>query len=95
MDPALAAADAAAKDPVNIPTATAPNDMANATKQAIEPPLFEIDYETATAAIGTLLLLHPRPSHANIQALECVLFECFETLQSTQLEEWGFHGLAE
>jgi hypothetical protein len=61
----------------------------------IEPPLYDIDFEMATAAVGTLLSLHPRPSHANIRALERDLFEKLETLQSTQLEEWGFCGLAE
>ena len=36
----------------------------------IEPPSYDIDFETATAAMGTLRSLHPRPSHANIRALE-------------------------
>ena len=61
----------------------------------VEPPSYDIDYDTATAAIGTLPSLHPRPSHANIRALERDLFEKLETLQSTQSEEWGFRGLAE
>lgn len=61
----------------------------------IEPPSYDIDFDTATAAIGTLHSLHPRPSHANIRALERDLFEKLETLQSTQSEEWGFRGLAE
>ena len=56
----------------------------------IEPPSYDIDFDTATAAIGTLHSLHPRPSHANIRALERDLFEKLETLQSTQSEEWGF-----
>lgn len=59
------------------------------------PPSYDIDYDTATAAIGTLPPLTPRPSHANIRALERDLFEKLETLQSTQSEEWGFRGLAE
>lgn len=59
------------------------------------PPAYDIDYDTATAPIGTLPSLHPRPSHANICALERDLFEKLETLQSTQSEEWGFRGLAE
>ena len=61
----------------------------------VEPPSYDIDFETATAAVGTLPSLHPRPSHANIRALERDLFEKLETLQSTQSEEWGFRGLAE
>jgi hypothetical protein len=61
----------------------------------LDPPSYEIDFDTATAAIGTLPSLHPRPSHANIRALERELFEKLETLQSTQSEEWGFRGLAE
>ena len=61
----------------------------------VEPPSYDIDYDTATAAIGTLPSLHPRLSHANIRALERDLFEKLETLQSTQSEEWGFRGLAE
>jgi hypothetical protein len=58
-------------------------------------PAYEIDYDIATAAIGTLPSLHPRPSHTNIHALERALFDRLETLQSTQSEEWGFRGLAE
>ena len=58
-------------------------------------PAYKIDYDIATVAIGTLPLLHPRPSHTNIRALERVLFDRLETLQSTQSEEWGFRGLAE
>jgi len=61
----------------------------------VEPPSYDIDYDTATAAIGTLPSLHPQPSHANIRALERDLFEKLETLQSTQSKEWGFRGLAE
>ncbi len=61
----------------------------------IEPPSYDIDFETAAAAVGTLPSLQPRPSHANIRALERDLFEKLETLQSTQSEEWGFRGLAE
>ena len=62
---------------------------------AIDPPSYDIDFDTATAVIGTLPSLHPRPSHANIRALERDLFEKLETLQSSQSEEWGFRGLAE
>ena len=54
------------------------------------PPAYDIDYDTATAAIGTLPSLHPPPSHANIRALERDFFKKLETLQSTQSEEWGF-----
>jgi hypothetical protein len=54
------------------------------------PPSYESDYDTATAAIGTLPLLHPQPSHANIHTLERELFERLETLQSKQSEEWFF-----
>ncbi len=83
MDPvAIAAAAAAAVAPIVV---AAP---------IVEPPSYDIDYDTATAAIGTLPLLHPRPSHANIRALERDLFKKLKTLQSTQSEEWGFRGLA-
>ena len=34
----------------------------------LEPPPYDIDYDTATAAIGMLPSLHPRPSYANIGA---------------------------
>ena len=54
---------------------------------AIDPPSYDIDFDTATAVIGTLPSLHPRPSHANIRALERDLFEKLETLQSSQSEE--------
>ena len=90
MDPAAAAAAAAAAqiaNPVAPPVAVA--------QAIIAPPSFDIDFETASATIGTLPSLHPRPSHANIRALERVLFEQLETLQSSQSEEWGFRGLAE
>jgi hypothetical protein len=73
-----------------IVAADAPNNTPN-----VKPPSYDIDYDTATAAIGTLPSLHPRPSHANIRALERDLFEKLKTLQSTQSEEWGFRGLAE
>ena len=64
---------------------------------AVVPPIapYDIDYDTATAAIGILPPLTPRPSHANIRALKRDLVEKLETLQSTQSEEWGFRGLAE
>jgi hypothetical protein len=62
---------------------------------AIDPPSYDIDFDTATAVIGTLPSLHPRPLHANIRALERDLFEKLETLQSSQSKEWGFRGLAE
>ena len=87
MDP-VAAAVAAAVVPA------APADIAPAAPIA-PPPSYDIDYDTATAAIGTLPPLIPRPLHANIRALERDLFEKLETLQSTQSEEWGFRGLAE
>ena len=101
MDPAAAAA-AAANPPAN-PAAQQPAGPANiappgpaiVAPAAIPPPSFDIDFETATSTIGTLPSLHPRPSHANIRALERVLFERLETLQSSQSEEWGFRGLAE
>lgn len=48
----------------------------------------------ATSTIDTLPTLLPQPSHANIHALESVLFKCLETLQSSQSEEWGFCRLA-
>ncbi len=84
MDPvAIAAAAAAAAGPIVV---AAP---------IVEPPSYNIDYDTATAAIGTLPSLHPRPLHANIRALERDLFEKLKTLQSTQSEEWGSRGLAE
>jgi hypothetical protein len=72
MDPQhqAAAAAAAAIVPAAVPAA------------AIAP-TYEIDYDIAIAAIGTL------PS------LERALFDRLETLQSTQSEEWGFRGLAE
>lgn len=56
----------------------------------VEPPSYDIDFKTATAAMGTLHSLHPKPLHANIRALERDLFEKLETLQSTQSKEWGF-----
>ena len=59
------------------------------------PPSFDINFTMATTTIGTLPSLHPQPSHTNIRALECILFERLETLQSAQSEEWGFRGLAE
>jgi hypothetical protein len=77
MDPAAAATAAAA-----VPT--------GAAAAAIDPPLYNIDFEMATA-----VTLHPRPLHANIRALERDLFKKLETLQSSQSKEWGFHGLAE
>ena len=98
MDPAAAAAAApivpnpAAQQPAGPANIAPPAAVAPA---AIAPPSFDIDFETATATIGTLPSLHPQPSHANIQALERVLFERLETLQSSQSEEWGFRGLAE
>ena len=92
----MAAAIAAAADAINIAAAEAAADAIPILAPAIEPPpSYEMDYETATVAIGQLPSLHPRPSHANIRALERVLFERLETLQSTQSEEWGFRGLAE
>ena len=84
MDPAAIAAAAAAAAAVQ-PAAAA----------LVEPPAYEIDFDIAASAIGTLPSLHPRPSHTNIRTLERVLFERLETLQSTQSEEWGFRGLAE
>lgn len=87
MDPVAAAAAAA-----TLPAVLAATPLVAA---AIEPPSFEIDFETATAAIGTLPSLHLRPSHTNIRALKRVLFKRLKTLQSTQSEEWGFCGLAE
>ena len=102
MDPdAAAAAIAAAAPPVANPAAQQPAGVANPAAQqpagpaAVAPPSFDIDFDTATATLGTLPSLHPRPSHANIRALERVLFERLETLQSSQSEEWGFRGLAE
>ena len=89
MDPAAIAAAAAA---AALAAAAVPIVVA---APIVEPPSYDIDYDTATAAIGTLPSLHPRPSHANIRALERDLFEKLETLQSTQSEEWGFRGLAE
>ena len=61
----------------------------------IEPPTYDINFDIATATIGTLPSLHSRPLHTNICALKRVLFDRLETLQSTQSEEWGFQGLAE
>ena len=92
MDAAAIAAAAANAAAANAAAAVMPNAGA---APIVEPPSYDIDYDTATAAIGTLPSLHPRPSHANIRALERDLFEKLETLQSTQSEEWGFRGLAE
>lgn len=92
INPAAALPDPAAQLPAG-PNNNAP--PAIAAPAAIPPPSFDIDFETATTTIGTLPSLHPRPSHANIRALERVLFERLETLQSSQSEEWGFRGLAE
>jgi len=93
MDPAaLAAANAAAALAAAAAPAVPP---AVPAAPVVEPPSYDIDYDTATAVIGTLPSLHPRPSHANIRALERDLFEKLEQLQSTQSEEWGFRGLAE
>lgn len=61
----------------------------------IEPPAYNINFDIATAAIGTLPSLHPHPLHTNICSLECMLFDCLETLQSMQSEEWGFCRLVE
>ena len=89
MDPQeQAAADAAAA----AAAAAAPPAVA---APAIIPPSYEIDFDTATSAIGTLPSLHPRPTHSNIRALERTLLERLETLQAAQSEEWGFRGLAE
>ena len=88
MDPQeQAAADAAAAAAAAAPAAVA--------APAIIPPSYEIDFDTATSAIGTLPSLHPRPTHSNIRALERTLLERLETLQAAQSEEWGFRGLAE
>lgn len=99
MDPAAiaAAAIAAAAAAAAVPAAAVIPGALPAPPAAIvaPPPSYDIDYDTATAAIGTLPSLHPRPSHANIRALERDLFDKLETLQSTQSEEWGFRGLAE
>jgi hypothetical protein len=96
LNAAAAAAIAAAAQPVANPAAPQPaGPAAIAPAAIITPPSFDIDFETATGTIGTLPSLHPRPSHANIRALERVLFERLETLQSSQSEEWGFRGLAE
>ena len=81
--------------PVPIAPPIAPGGLIVVVAPVIEPPAYDIDFDIATAAIGTLPSLHPRPSHTNIRALERVLFDRLETLQSTQSEEWGFRGLAE
>ena len=60
---------------------------------AIIPPSYEIDFDTATSAIGTLPSLHPRPTHSNIRALERALLERLETLQAAQSEEWASEDL--
>ena len=93
MDPA--AAIAVAQPPHEPPAAIAPIAPGIAAGPAVIPPSFDIDFKMATSTIGPLPTLHPWPSHANIRALERVLFKRLETLQSSQLEEWGFHGLAE
>ena len=49
----------------------------------------------ANDTISTLLLLHPRPIHSSIGALECNLFNKLQVIQSSQSEERGFRGLAE
>lgn len=93
MDPNLPPAVAAIVPPVLAPVAPiAPGVVAPVFDP---PPAYDIDFDIAAAAIGTLPSLHPRPSHSNIRALERVLFDRLETLQSTQSEEWGFRGLAE
>jgi hypothetical protein len=61
----------------------------------VEQPLYDIDFKTVTATMGTLPSLHPRPLHANVRALKQELFEKQKTQQSMQSEEWGFHGLAD
>ena len=55
MDPAAIAADGAAANAVNA-AADAPIIVAAPN---VEPPSYDIDYDTATAAIGTLPSLHP------------------------------------
>lgn len=92
---AAAAANAAAANAAAANAAAANAAAANAIPINVEPPSYDIDYDTATAVIGTLPSLHPRPLHANIRALERDLFEKLETLQLTLSEEWGFRGLAE
>ena len=72
--------NAAAKTVVQVQNAAAnPADLVPAADDDVPigdpPPLYDIDYDTAIAFIGTLPLLHPRPSHANIRALERDLFE--------------------
>ncbi len=80
-NPAAALPDPAAQLPAGQNNNAPP---AIAAPAAIPPPSFDIDFETATTTIGTLPSLHPRPSHANIRALERVLFEHLETLQSSE-----------
>ncbi len=87
MDPNAAAAAIPAPPAIVAPAVPA-------VAPFVEPPSYDIDYETAASVIGTLPSLHPRPSHANIRALERDLFKKLETLQSTQSEKWGFRGLA-
>ena len=88
-NPAAAAANAAAN------AAAAINPVAAVAAAAITGPAYEINYDTASAIIGVLPPLTPRPTHANIRALERTLFERLEQIQSAQSEEWGFRGLAE
>ena len=95
MDPAALAAAANAANAAAAAAAAVAVPPAVPAAPVVEPPSYDIDYDTATAVIGTLPSLHPRPSHANIRALERDLFEKLEQLQSTQSEEWGFRGLAE
>ena len=91
-DAAAAAAAAAA----NAAAANAANAAAIAAVPAALPgPAYEVDYDTAITIIGVLPSLEPRPTHANIRALERTLFERLEQIQSAQSEEWGFRGLAE
>ena len=88
MDPNLLPVVPAIGNPVLAPNALiAPKVVAPVFDP---PPAYDIDFDIAAAPIGTLPLLHPRPSHSNIRALERVLFDRLETLQSTQSEEWGF-----
>ena len=85
MDPNLPPIVAAIGDPVLAPDAPIAPDVVAPVFDP--PPAYNIDFDIAAAAIGTLPSLHPRPSHSNIRALERVLFDRLETLQSTQSEE--------
>ena len=75
MDPITAATTAAAATAAAVATIVP-------AAAIVQPPSFDINFEMTRERIGTLPSLHPHPTHRNIRALECYLFE------------WGYHRLA-